>query len=386
MYYRKGNNIQQVKSLIGARKLEKDGYTILADAERLKYVKLKQKGQSDEEMREYIANMDMIQVYFSTVSNPGGSGGFPTVAKGLRDAMLRQGIYLDTVQRGQDIALHYHHPQHYAKVKENKHTILYTMFESTKAPDYWRYFMPLYDEIWTPSHFASSVFRNQFKVESEVIPHGVDARFFMYKERPAHKVFTALMYNAFDDRKGWRELVDAWDSVFHNNPEVKLIMKGFGNTPNWVGAYSNIQGIVEDYSPEQIRELLYQADLFVFPSKGEGFGNTPVEAMCTGIPALIPNAHGIATYFDARYCYEVETYDITAKYNRPDYSIWDLGTWKQPSKESIKRGLIQAFREWKSGGNQWDAQWTREISGYASQYSYDNAAIMMAERIKARMA
>lgn len=44
----------------------------------------------------------------------------------------------------------------------------------------------------------------------------------------------------------------------------------------------------------------------VYPSRGEGFGITPLEAMATGLPAIVPNAHGISEYFNSNYMLEVK--------------------------------------------------------------------------------
>ena len=62
----------------------------------------------------------------------------------------------------------------------------------------------------------------------------------------------------------------------------------------------------------------------MFPSRGEGFGITPLEAMATGIPAIVPNAHGISEYFNSDYMYEVKVKEMTpALYSR--YKNQDVG-------------------------------------------------------------
>lgn len=44
----------------------------------------------------------------------------------------------------------------------------------------------------------------------------------------------------------------------------------------------------------QLSEAYASSDVFVFPSTSETFGNVVLETMCSGLPAVVPNAGGVA--------------------------------------------------------------------------------------------
>jgi glycosyltransferase involved in cell wall biosynthesis len=242
------------------------------------------------------------------------------------------------------------------------------MFESTKCPPYWEPYIKHLDLLITPSKFARDIFYNQFGIDSLIIPHGIDTDLYTYRPRPENRVFRFLHYNAFDFRKGFDIVVDAFTQEFHQDEWVKLTVKGVGGN-NYPYMNLNIESIIKDYTPEQLVDLLAEHDCFVFPSRGEGFGMTPLEAMNVGLPVIIPNAHGIAEYFDERYCYEIGCDMSKAVYYREDYDKNDLGLWYEPKIESVRKQMRQAFNDWKAGKGQYAEGLDKERSEYASQFS-----------------
>jgi glycosyltransferase involved in cell wall biosynthesis len=61
---------------------------------------------------------------------------------------------------------------------------------------------------------------------------------------------------------------------------------------------ANVRYICRALSVEQLGELDREADLFCWPSMGEGFGLPPLEKMSRGIPALTTAWSGMMDYLD----------------------------------------------------------------------------------------
>lgn len=226
---------------------------------------------------------------------------------------------------GQDISLVYATPRS-TELAHAKKIILYSMFESTKLPAEWKEYIKKADLILTPSEYCKEEFK-PYGIETKVVPLGYDPTHYYPRERRKDKKeFVFLHYNAFNMRKGFLELLEAFSAEFQPDEPVKLILKC--NNPELdvklpPSAYPNIQIIRADYKPAQLAELISQSDCFVFPSRGEGFGITPLESMACGTPVIVPNAHGIADYFDPDICVGIKYGNTKAVYNT---YAGDLGT------------------------------------------------------------
>ena len=325
----------------------------------------------------------MKNIYYATPPLRTKIGGFGNVANTWYNINQDDTqIHFETENKGQEIAFLYHQPPQVKCLKGCEKKIGYFMFESSKCPPDWERYMRELDVIITPSKFARDIFYNQFGIDSVVIPHGVDTDIYTYQSRPNNRIFKLLHYNAFDFRKGFDIVVDAFTQEFGQEELVTLTVKAYsgGNYP-----YSNlsIDTIIEDYNKDQLLELLGSHDCFIFPSRGEGFGMTPLEAMNTGMPVIIPNAHGIAEYFDDRYCYEIECDMGVAKYYRADYDQYDLGLWSESRIDSVRKQMRQAFNDWKSKTGQFREGLDKERAEYASQFSlrksYDQIRQQMLE-------
>lgn len=265
-------------------------------------------------------------VYIATVS-PGGKDGYGIASHHLIQELQNLDVKISAYKKDQKIGFLFHSPQALIKL-ENPIKIVYTMFESDKIPDDWKEYLDLADKIYVPSSWCMEVFAKA-GVNTEVIPLGYDDKVYKYKERyikrDRDEAFTFIHYNAFNIRKGFLEVFKAFNKAFEKDEPVKMIFKTTLNQaplPLSPEQYPNIEVVTGACSDMELRDLLYRSDCMVFPSRGEGFGVPPLEAMATGIPAIVPNAHGISEYFHPDYMYEAKVKGpcpaIYARYKNQD--------------------------------------------------------------------
>lgn len=282
-------------------------------------------------------------VYLATVSHIGGKDGYGVASRAIRDGLEALGIPVSTHYTGQKIAILFHNPYSLPRI-EAPYRIIYTMFESTKIPDDWFDYLHAADKVIVPSKWCQSVFL-EAGIETDVIPLGYDDNIFKYMERGDREKnrenFTFLHYNAFNLRKGFREVFTAFNAEFEKTEPVRMIYKttlDHPPLPITKGEYPNIEVIRGQKSDKELLEIIKQADCFVFPSMGEGFGLTPLETMATGIPVIMPNKHGLTEYFDAKCMYEVAIEkEVPAVYSR--YKGQDVGKMYMSSIDDLRKKM-----------------------------------------------
>ncbi len=115
-------------------------------------------------------------------------------------------------------------------------------------------------------------------------------RHFRLEHRP-----TALIIGRIDDGlgyKGHKELVDCWPDVMRHLPGARLLIAGDGpGRPQLAEMVAKspvrqsicVVGFVEE---AKLDKLWQRGDLFVMPSRGEGFGLVYIEAMRRSLPVI----------------------------------------------------------------------------------------------------
>jgi len=185
--------------------------------------------------------------------------------------------------------------------KLNIERFSFTMFESTQLPSAWpNKLNSNYNRVIVPSEFCQNLFRDSgINIPIEICPLGVDTEFWRFsdrRQRLGSQPFTFLLlfarHNINDIRKNTGMVLSAFKKAFHDNEDVRLIVKCSKNTslpPEYSQYKKNVEFITEFYPKQKLLELYKKADAFVFPSLGEGFGLPPREAMATGLPTILCN-------------------------------------------------------------------------------------------------
>jgi len=122
----------------------------------------------------------------------------------------------------------------------------------------------------------------------EIVPNGVDE---FFSPGDGSEDDFILFVGTLEPRKGLEDLIAAWSSL---ESRPRLVLCG---DPGWgtriIDSAIEYTGFV---SKERLRELYRSAMLFVYPSRYEGFGIPPLEAMACGAPVIATHTGAIAEY------------------------------------------------------------------------------------------
>jgi glycosyltransferase involved in cell wall biosynthesis len=144
-----------------------------------------------------------------------------------------------------------------------------------------------------------------------VIPNGIDLSEFIPAQRPkafgeyfpelAGKKYL-LFLSRINQKKGLNLLVEAFEGIAANFPQMQLVIAG----PDNEGYGATIKSLIKEkglikqtfftglLSGDKKIAAYRDAELFVLPSYSENFGMSVVEAMACGTPVIVSDQVGIA--------------------------------------------------------------------------------------------
>lgn len=183
-----------------------------------------------------------------------------------------------------DIEINFIQPQHWVWSGVN-YRIAYLPWESTSLKPGWlKKLNSQVDEVWTPSPVIAEWFRDAGIIKPvHVYEHGVD-KIWTPKQRFLDGPMQVFHHGAEARRKGFVETMNVFKDVLQPTGAMmnfKATLNGF-NVP-----IPDVNIIRERLSTDDLVALYHEQHLMVYPSWGEGFGLTPLQAMATGMPVII---------------------------------------------------------------------------------------------------
>jgi hypothetical protein len=224
--------------------------------------------------------------------------GYGYAARNIVSSLKELGHFMPFQDAKSPVQLNFSQPEHF-KLHKNQYQICYTPWESTVIPENWKYFMDHCDEIWTTSNWCAKVFEDNGYKNVKVFPHGIED-IWKPKRRKESDVIKFLHIGEPAPRKAGQMVVDAFSSIFGNDPRYSLTIKTYNHNTtriynniidrNIIGlpneVYNNIYINNSVLNNEELVKLYHDHDVLVYPSYGEGFGFIPLQALATGMPTI----------------------------------------------------------------------------------------------------
>ena len=123
----------------------------------------------------------------------------------------------------------------------------------------------------------------------EIVPNGVDSFFTPGGDEENYVLFVGTL----EPRKGLGDLIAVWKSL--PEPRPRLVLCGDAGWKTRVRPEEGIE-ITGFVTRERLRDLYRRAMAFVYPSRYEGFGIPPLEALASGTPVIATTTGAIPDY------------------------------------------------------------------------------------------
>jgi glycosyltransferase involved in cell wall biosynthesis len=240
-----------------------------------------------------------------------------------------------------------------------------TTFETDRLPLDWLPILKRADQVWIMSEFNRRVF-----VEQGVPPERLSVIPTPVTWSPSagieplrilnRRAFNFLSVFSWGRRKGWDLLVRAFLSEFREDDDVSLtlrvsslperpqveiqdtvrefIRKDLGRDPD---REPPILFVDETLSNAEMWELFKQADAFVLPSRGEGFGRPYAEALVAGLPTIATRFGGQLDFLTDENSYLIDVEGL--EYAEGDAPVFVGHRWARPSVEHLRCLMRQVY-------------------------------------------
>jgi glycosyltransferase involved in cell wall biosynthesis len=233
-------------------------------------------------------------------------------------------------------------PGHYRGHWKGQRTILNSMWESNLLPEPFRECLDGFDTIIVPSEQNKELF-SRYHNNVKFVSLGIDPTQWFPTPRPTldEDHFTFLISGG-GHRKGSELVINAFKKVFDgrvpDGPAPRLFVHSAKASEFPMD--DRIHLITGKLTDEEEIALYAMCHVYVQPSRGEGFGMRPLQAMAQGCPTIATNAHGHAAFGD------LITYPLgwTLQETPPQsFHHGPAGSWWEPNFDELCDAMEDAY-------------------------------------------
>ena len=266
--------------------------------------------------------------------------GYGRMGYAVREELEMRGLCAPATDPSQEgdkvapVALFINLPVHVAGWWEGQYKVLWTMFETTSLPVTFRENIGDFDMILVPSEHNRDLF-SRYHHNVKQVPLGIDPKIWHFVERPAPDPFV-FFTSGSSKRKGCDLSVAAFKRVrdiivARGDQPPRLVMRSTVNVSD-----PDIAVINHPVSDEEELKLYAQANCYLAPSRGEGWGLMPHQAISQGCPTILTDAHGQREFSD--YGIRISADLVDAEY---EALFWgDSGKWWEPSLDELAERML----------------------------------------------
>lgn len=214
---------------------------------------------------------------------------------------------------------------------EGQRPIISSMWEATVLPESFRENLHNFEQVIVPSLHNVALF-SEYHDNVAYVPLGIDPAEWFYVERTPPGRYFRFLIGGSGDRKGTDLAHAAFRKVFGEGmwtgkgPEPVLVMKN----PRGEQFYGErVEMITGKVSQEEERRIYADAHCYLQPSRGEGFGLQPLQAIAQGLPTILTDAHGHQAFSHLGY-------GLSTKFSKASYFIYgDAHEWWEPNFDEL---------------------------------------------------
>ena len=212
--------------------------------------------------------------------------------------------------------------------------------------------------IVTPSNYCNLIFKHgitNYTPQFMIVHHGIDSEYGII-DTPKFEKFTYLyiFYNSPTGgthiRKNLIELLKAFKTL-RSCIDVRLYVKTSSNIQidlkQLSSEYDPTGSVIFDIlhpSTQEICTLYNKSHIYINPSRAEGFGSCPLEAMACGLPVVSTIHTGLAEYLSPDNCVEIPS----KKGNEPFKYATNYGCLRDVLNNDIYEKMRFAYDNYKN--------------------------------------